>query len=303
MSLRVATYNLRNFFDDQRAESDPQAKADWVSQAIGALEADVVALQEIGSESAMRRVVAALTDRGLEYEETVFGTPDERGIRCGLISRLPIMRSRVVSRDALDFPVFVDGDPSPFGARIPLKRGLVVVICDAGAVGQVAFVVAHFKSRRPVPIRRRDGESIPAGVTTAAGRVRDQVRSDTWRLAEALLVRETVDEVLEQLGSGNVMVLGDLNDVPNSPVLRAIAGRGGTHALIDLVEARVGAGAISILHAGGGLRLDHALGSDAIAKRVRGVEVRSEGLMDIADLERLRLPDSDHAPVVVELDA
>src|SRR5262245_12735109 len=77
-SFRVATYNLENYLDEPtqtRAAKSAEAKAK-VRQSILALKPDIIALQEIGSPSALEELRTSLKAEGLDlpYSEHVSGS-------------------------------------------------------------------------------------------------------------------------------------------------------------------------------------------------------------------------------------
>src|SRR5256885_1158299 len=147
MALRVATFNLKDFFAE-RVEAERAtvlAKVENVARDLRRANADVVALQEVGSIELLDRLLTKeLADLG--YAPAVVGTEDKRGIRNVIASRLPVQWSQVHAPRTLPFPRFFEGDPEPFATRIPLRRGIVHVRVDAGALGEVDAVTAHFKS-------------------------------------------------------------------------------------------------------------------------------------------------------------
>src|SRR5690242_16703444 len=95
MSLRIATFNLKDFFlprNDAERSVAPGKFAN-VAANLRRANADVVALQEVGEEQQLGRLVKELADLG--YGEPVVGTTDKRGIRCAILSRVPILWSQV----------------------------------------------------------------------------------------------------------------------------------------------------------------------------------------------------------------
>ena len=194
MPLTLATFNLKDFFPQPPHDFAP--KVAWVADMVARADADVVARQEVGPPETLEALLARLERRGA-YGAPVIGTPDARGIRCALLSRLPVIASRVHTAESLPFPVFQHGDAPPFGARIPLRRGVVVAQIDGGSLGVVDVIVAHFKSRRWVPLRDANGQEVPP--TTAQARAEAELRSLVWRAAEALCGRRIgLGESLEQ---------------------------------------------------------------------------------------------------------
>jgi len=296
MAFVVATFNLKDFFPEPRDAFE--AKVAWTAETLRGVDADVVALQEVGPEETLDALVARL---GGAYAARVVGSPDARGIRCAILSRARIVRSGVRASDALPFPRFVVGDPAPYRERLPLRRGVVHARVDAGTLGEVDVFVAHFKSKRAVPLRDADGNALWG--ETALARAESEVRSMVWRSAEALFVRSLVDEVLAVEPSANVVVAGDLNDVSGSATLAVVQGRpdapGGLTSCADVVpiERR-----FSILHKGERSAFDHLLVTAPLRARLSDARFVNEALREhvpvAADGTVPPTVDSDHAPFV-----
>ena len=155
MALTLATFNVKDLFDvpsgDAAGRAHLDAKLDNLARIVARADADLLALQEVGS-AAVVRALATRLEGGGGYGEPVVGTADARGIRCAVLSRLPLVASKVHTADHLEFPRFVSSDPSPFRSRIPLRRGVVHVTVDAPSFGTLDLLVAHFEvePRRPV---------------------------------------------------------------------------------------------------------------------------------------------------------
>jgi endonuclease/exonuclease/phosphatase family metal-dependent hydrolase len=300
MPLTLATFNVKDLLEpgDEAARSTLVAKVAWIAGMLRACDADVIGLQEVGPPELLRAVLDHLDDRA--YGEPVMGTPDKRGIRCALVSRLPIVSSRVHAAESLPFPVFQAGDPPPFGTRIPLRRGIVQARIDAPGLGAVDVLVAHFKSSRPVPARDSSGREVPA--TTAAMRSEATVRSQVWRAAEALHVRRLVDDLLSLEVEARVAVVGDLNDVPGSPVVRAVQSPGGGPGeLFDCAAGVDPSARFSAMHDGRRTQIDHILATSALHGHLRGARFLNAELREhapVADGVTPSTVDSDHAPLV-----
>src|ERR1700733_7129725 len=114
MALSLATFNVKNLLEP-RSDAERAVmprKLDAIAEMLRACDADIVGLEEVGPPALLRAVMARLPGSG--YGEPVVGTPDARGIRCALLSRVPILHARVETAEALPFPVFRVGDPEPF---------------------------------------------------------------------------------------------------------------------------------------------------------------------------------------------
>ncbi len=304
MALRLATFNLKDFFPARREQENAvvEAKLGNVVASLRRASADVVALQEVGSVELLDRLVAALPELG--YEPPVVGVEDRRGIRNVILSRHPILWSQVHQAKSLPFPRFVEGDPEPFGERIPLRRAVVHIRIEADTLGEVDVLTAHFKSNLPAKAKTRDGAEIPD--TTPHGVGASAVRSLVQRAAEALYVRGLVDGIFAHSPDHAICVMGDLNDTPESMPVRLVRGIDTTskhhlRAAADTVPAEQ---RFSCFHGGGATLIDHVLLSERLHRALRRFEIHNENLryhgphLDDTPLTE----DSDHALCVAELD-
>jgi endonuclease/exonuclease/phosphatase family metal-dependent hydrolase len=262
MAFVLATFNVLDLFD----ASDP-ARIERIAALLRPRAPDVIALQEVGSEEAVRAVARAV---GGDFAH-VLGGADQRGIRNALLSRRPILESSVLTADHLPFPRFRRADPEPFGDRIPLRRPIPDVVVDAGDLGPVRVLVVHFKSRRGTPMREASGATIPP--VTTAELAAAEARAVTWRCAEALFVRRAVDERLARSPDGHLVVCGDFNDVEDSLPLRMVAGTAGggeprADALVSCAHRIPPAERVSVIHDDEPAAIDHALVTPGLAARL-----------------------------------
>ncbi|MBX3203940.1 MAG: endonuclease/exonuclease/phosphatase family protein [Labilithrix sp.] len=304
MTLRIATFNLKDFFA-ARSEGENavvEAKLSNVTASLRRARADIVALQEVGSLDLLDRLVKALPELG--YGAPVVGSEDRRGIRNAILSRLPVQWSQVHQAKALPFPRFVEGDPDPFAGRIPLRRGIVHVRVEAGALGEVDVLTAHFKSNLPAELKTGTGEPVPDATPHAVGE--SAVRSLVQRAAEALYVRALVDGIFAHSPDHAICVLGDLNDTLDSLPVRLVRGidTRSKHFLRAAVESIPEEGRYSAFHGGEETLIDHVLLSERLHRGLRHFEIHNEDLryhgphVDETPLTE----DSDHALCVAELD-
>jgi endonuclease/exonuclease/phosphatase family metal-dependent hydrolase len=307
MTLTLATFNVKDLLEprDDVEREVLGAKVAWIAGVLRACDADVIGLQEVGTVDLVRAVLDRLD--GHAYGEPVMGTADARGIRCALLSRVPVVEARVHTAESLPFPVFQEGDPAPFGTRIPLRRGVVHARVEAPGLGLVDVLVVHFKSSRSVPARDASGRELPA--TNARMRSEATLRSLVWRAAEALYVRGLVDDVLAPDPDARVAVVGDLNDVPGSPAVRAVRGDG-PGSLFDCAAGVDAEARFSAMHEGRRTQIDHVLASANLYARLQAARFLNAELREHAPV---RPPpggasegdvgpptvDSDHAPLVI----
>ena len=301
--LRIATFNLLDFFEAQREEERAivAKKRAYVADRLGGADADVVAVQEVGSERMLRELMTGeLGAAG--YVNAVFGPTDRRGIGCAIVSRLPIVASQVHTADEIAFPRFVDIDPEPFKGRIPLRRGLVQATIDAGALGHVDVVTIHFKSKLVAPMKTATGDII-VDVSTV-GYAESVLRSLITRSAEALHLRRLVDTLLAERADRKLCVLGDFNDTIESLPLRMVCGLGALPeaTLTPCTDAVELDRRFTVFHAGEREQIDHILASHALAAHLVNADIDNHGLRDHGphDPEATLAHDSDHALVFAE---
>ena len=103
--VRIGTWNLENLFrpEDEAGPRDPaayEAKLAALARVVARIQPDVLAVQEVGNPAAL----ADLAERvGGEWHCTTAGVePDQRPIRVGYLSRLPLT-------DVAEFTAFLDG--------------------------------------------------------------------------------------------------------------------------------------------------------------------------------------------------
>jgi endonuclease/exonuclease/phosphatase family metal-dependent hydrolase len=201
-SVRIGTYNVENYLDvagGGRQAKPAESKAK-IREMIKVLNADVLALQEMGSTNALLELRASLKNEGLDYPHWEHITGYDTNIHVAVLSKYPFSAKRSHTNDN-----FLLG-----GRRFKVSRGYVEVDVKVNANYTFTLMSAHLKSKRPVPYA-------------------DQ---EEFRLEEAKLLREKVDARLAANPNANVIVLGDFNDTKDSKSIRTLIGRGKT-ALVD----------------------------------------------------------------------
>lgn len=200
-TLKVAAYNIENAFDvyddPYTRDEGTDVKLRWEYEAIAgalkAIDADVVGFEEVENEAVLQALVDEyLPDMGYEHVAVPL-TNDERGIKLGLVSRLPILSVTSYRWQTLTHP---DSDQTwhfardLFHARLQLPDGKVLN----------AFVV-HLKSKGS-----RDGDP----------------QSVKWRTSEALRIRQIIDQLIDANPQELVVVMGDFNSQPGQPAMATL---------------------------------------------------------------------------------
>ncbi len=202
-TFTVATYNLENYLiaPQETREAKPIEARARIQETLKALNADVLALQEVGGTAALAELRAALEKEGLHYPQwEIIQGPDPL-INIAVLSRYPI----IARRPHPDESFLLNG------RRFKVSRGFAEVDIRVNAHYAFTLITAHLKSRRPVP----------------------QADEGDLREQEGLRLREIIDARLAANPELNLLVAGDLNDVKSAPSTHAVLGKGKT-ALIDL---------------------------------------------------------------------
>jgi endonuclease/exonuclease/phosphatase family metal-dependent hydrolase len=194
--VRVATYNLENYLDHDtgtRRAKSAEAKAK-VCEAIRAMNPDVLALQEMGSQDALQELRASLKADGLDFPFWEHVSGFDTNIHVAVLSRFPFVARRPHTND-----FFLLG-----GRRFRVSRGFAEVDVKVSEGYSFTLITAHLKSRRPMP----------------------EADEAELRFEEAKLLREAIDARLAAKPNANLIVLGDFNDTKDSRSTREIIGRG-----------------------------------------------------------------------------
>ncbi len=328
MGLRIGTFNCRDFFDDavpnvighldregfgvwaqRRARSLYARKLEAVANQLRRMNCDVVAFQEIEGPRVLDDLRTQVPELG--YLPAVAGNADERGIACGMLSRLPVTASECHTGE-LGFPTFATGDPRPFAGRLRTRRGVLEAQVALPDGATLVVLTVHLKS--PRPIARLDAEGESTHEVSHQSAAEGAARTLVLRLAEALELRSRVEAWLARDSRLQLCVLGDFNDGPESVVLRSVAGvlveppRGRNSDLDALSSLELGvlhqcsravptSQRFSIVHRGVGQLVDHILVSRALWRRFEGAKILNEELRD-SPYEGREEVQSDHAPLV-----
>lgn len=193
----VATYNLENYLDAPvsggRVPKPADARAKVV-ETILAARPDVLAVEEMGRESALLELRDTLRKAGLNYPHHEYAGGWDTNIFVAILSRFPIVARRSHTNENYLLQ----------GRRFQISRALIEVDIAVNPDYRLTAFAAHLKSRREVGFA-------------------DQA---AMRLAEARLLREKVDDLLARQPDANVIVMGDFNDTKDTASTVALVGRG-----------------------------------------------------------------------------
>jgi endonuclease/exonuclease/phosphatase family metal-dependent hydrolase len=273
-TLTVATYNIENYVAAGRrvenvyrpAYPKPEAAKAALRRVMCALNADVLALQEMGPAAYLEELRRDLRAEGVDYPYAALAEAADADRHIAVLSRLPFRRVRTEAD--LEFPYF--------GGREKVKRGVLEITVALGPVDLTLFVV-HLRSRftdRP-----------------------DDPASAVCRAAEAGAIRDHVLRRFPDPAAARFLILGDCNDTKGSKPLRLLTKRGQTiiSKLLDAADPRGETWTYTYFKTDTYERVDHFLVSPGLVSAVAGGRAR------IYDGPGVREA-SDHRPVVVTLE-
>lgn len=270
--LTIATYNVENYTLANRMVEGvyrkdypkPEAQKDALRAVIRQLDADVLALQEIGGPAFLLELQRDLRTAGMHYEHAVTLEAEDRARMVAVLSRRPL--EGVTRHDDLTFNL--DGD------TVRVRRGLLEVRIGSGA-GEVTLFVVHLKSRHTE--RPED----PGAARQRAG--------------EAVAVRDRVLLRFPEPAHARFLIVGDFNDGRTARPVRAMLDRGRTK-ISHWLPAGDGRGHVwthFFRREDSYARVDHALASPGLMPGVRDARIHDSPEADRA---------SDHRPLVVVLE-
>ncbi|MDX2187578.1 MAG: endonuclease/exonuclease/phosphatase family protein [Opitutaceae bacterium] len=269
--LTVATYNVHNYNEvDRMTESGyqmnapkPEGEKTALRRVIKAMNADVLVMQEMGTEAHLRELQRDLKRDGIDYPYSGWVTGLDRDRHLAFLSRVKPKS-------------FTPHNQIPTKGKKPgrVVRGLLEVRFPFGS-SELTVYSAHLKSKRTTDPsdpeaqqqRRREAEAI-----------RDLV----------LRAHSGVQEFY--------LIAGDFNDTRRSKPLRALTQRG-KRIVAHRLEARDSEGMVwthRYSREGVYSNLDYILVSEALKPLVSGGQAR---IIDVAETAEA----SDHRPVLVKL--
>jgi endonuclease/exonuclease/phosphatase family metal-dependent hydrolase len=277
--LRVATYNLQNYTSAGRMTGDgfhkdypkPEAAKRALHTVFKAMDADIVVVQEMGSEAHLRELQMDLRALGLDYPHCLLAEANDSDRHLAVLSRVPFVRSSTFSH--LDF--------NYLGQRLRVKRGLLELVIATDA-GPLTLWGVHLKSR----------------FTEHA----EDPESNLLRGAEATAIRDLILRRHPDPSTALFCILGDFNDGKQKRPLRAMQERGTLKVaeLLNAQDSRSECWTHYFQSAESYEHFDHILVSPPLVRRVLGPEGQQGSKARILDVPET-LEASDHRPVLVEL--
>jgi endonuclease/exonuclease/phosphatase family metal-dependent hydrolase len=281
-TVRVATYNLEHFVDvyddpymDARRENDPDPavvaeKHRLFAEALRALDADVLSLQEVEGEGIIRALVDSLVpDLGYRFVASADDADWYQNVV--VLSRLPLGPLTTFADAVTPIPGQFDDAGRPEATDLINHRLFVV---DVYARPDYAFTLAaaHLKAGR-------------------------SDRDAAWRTGQADLLHAWLGQRFgDDADDANVLIAGDLNATPDGPSFEALLNVSGTRGPVRFEDPLADTDEFSHAADAPARRIDHILVSEGISPEIVPSSARVAMPVE-PDPERL----SDHLPVVVDL--
>jgi len=272
-TITIATYNVQNYcLADRMVEGSfrqaypkPESEKKALRVIIRSLDADVIALQEVGSKAFLEELQRDLAADGLKYPHAELLEAADADRRVAVLSRRPFVA--VGRHTDLTF--------SYFKSKEPVKRGLLEVRF-ATEGGELTLFVVHLKSR----FTDRDDDPLSA----------------QRRLGEAVAVRDRVQKLFPEPTKARYLLVGDCNDGAASRPLKSLMQRGSTEIFVRVpaVDSRGEVWSHFYRKEQTYSTVDHVLVSPLLKPTV------VTGAALIGDLPDV-LEASDHRPLVVKL--
>ncbi len=215
-TVRVATYNLRNYLELDRWVDGhyrqnypkPEAEKEALRKVIVSANPDVLVVQEMGQIEFLKELQADLRQDGLDYPFIYLAEASDSKRHVALLSRF----KPTVTHTHKDLFTHY------FGKDIAVKRGLMEVEFETAEIRWKIYGI-HLKSRWS------DVDKDP--------------ESAIRRRAESLAVRKRIIQMTQEEDLP-FLVLGDLNDVKNSAAVRLLQKKGNTQicTALECVDLR-----------------------------------------------------------------
>jgi predicted extracellular nuclease len=230
-TLVAATANVLNLANPGRmfyanqdvySQRDFERKIDWLGGRIAALNADILTVQEVWDDAALK---AAVSHSGLRYSSVIVPGAENNEThngavntpRVGLVTRLEVENIQSIAQ----FPNHISVQVPELGEYSKFERPPLLATLRMKHGQRVHVLTAHLKSKRPKflqdaqghPTEDRDDENTTARAT---------LRSLIIRGAEALALRAVVVDLLKRTHEP-LIVMGDFNDGPHSVTTQMIA--------------------------------------------------------------------------------
>jgi endonuclease/exonuclease/phosphatase family metal-dependent hydrolase len=192
MSFNLQHYGLEDRDGDgQRNDPKPEKERRAVLKTITHVNPDILVLQEMGNPVIYRSFKRDLTAAGLKYDNEEFIRRGQHENNIAVLTRFPIVARQSHTNDTYSIGK----------ANLHVARGIIDVDIEIAENYILRLMGAHLKSKVYHPLGQTE-----------------------MRRNESRIIGQHVRSALKKDPSVRLLIVGDLNDLPNSAVLREITG-------------------------------------------------------------------------------
>jgi endonuclease/exonuclease/phosphatase family metal-dependent hydrolase len=319
--MKIATFNVEFLFDEGKHKHSGTTwmypkeyvagRVEHLAKVISDIDADVIFLQEVASENVIKRIVEKIAiGKSNDVNYSYFlAEPDKRGVGNAVIYRLK--DCNVESIPAITgFPVMVEGDADMLGPKLYSRRAFVSLTTMYKGKPLHLFGL-HLNSRFFVHLQSATGVPLPTETQMQAAD--GLIRSEVFRSIQARKMRQVIDELFVNDHTAQIAVMGDFNSLERETPFRIIVGEFTTHddALISPASTMVPSekrysfiGDDNGDGKNGKKLIDYILISKPLEVEIKSFQIYNETLSHHNNKPPVpTFIESDHAPVVVELDS
>ncbi|WP_372796153.1 endonuclease/exonuclease/phosphatase family protein [Pontiella sp.] len=194
----VMTYNLKQFAlmdrdrDGKKDNPKPDAECRAIAQILGEVHPDVLAVQEIGDTTWLNTFQAWLKTEGVDYGHVAYLQRGDRDINLAILSVFPITGNTHHTNEWYSIGK----------AKLPVARGFLEAEIQVSETYSFHLINAHLKSKVYNPLGQTE-----------------------MRRNEARLLNKVVRRLMEDQPDAHLLVVGDMNDNPNSAAIREVMGK------------------------------------------------------------------------------
>ena len=304
--MKIATYNVEFLFDEGEhkhsgkkwvyAKEYVEARVAYLAKVISEIDADIVFLQEVASESALKRIIEK-TGKGYKH---FLAEPDKRGVGNAVIYRLKDCKVKSIPA-ITEFPVLVEGYTDVLGSKLFSRRAFVSLLTTYKDKPLHLFGL-HLNSRFFIHLQGKDGNPLPTETQIEAAD--GLIRSEVFRSVQSRKMRQLVDEIFVKDKAAQIAVMGDFNSLEKETAFRIIKGEFSTKedALVSVAKSIPVEKRYSFVGVQGPKLIDYILVSKSLTPNVKSFRILNEKLGYHSNQPPMpTFIESDHAPEVIEL--
>ncbi len=194
----VMSYNLHQFYltdrdnDGKKDDPKPDRECKAIAHIIAQANPDVLAVQEMGGDPFLNTLQAWLKTEGLDYPYVELLQRGERDNNLAVLSRFPIIGTTHHTNEWYSIGK----------AKLAVARGFLETEIQVDETYTFHLLNVHLKSK-----------------------VYNRLGQTEMRRNEARLLNKVVRRIHDKHPKCNLLVVGDMNDNPNSAAIREVTGK------------------------------------------------------------------------------